>query len=76
MAHGPEAGLALIDALAENSELGDYHLLHSARADLLRRMGSTAQAAEAYAKALAMVTNESERRYLERRLREMHALKG
>ncbi len=76
MAHGPEAGLAIIDALAEKSELGDYHLLHSARADLLRRMGSTEQAAEAYAKALAMVTNESERRYLERRLREMHAVKG
>ena len=50
MAHGPEAGLAIVDALAEKSELGDYHLLHSARADLMRRMGSTEQAAEAYAK--------------------------
>ena len=76
MAHGPEAGLAIIDALAESSELGDYHLLHSARADLLRRSGSTEQATEAYAKALAMVTNESERRYLERRLREMRAAQG
>jgi RNA polymerase sigma-70 factor, ECF subfamily len=76
MAHGPEAGLAIVDALAEKSELTEYHLLHSARADLMRRMGSTEQAGEAYAKALAMVTNESERRYLERRLREMHAAKG
>ncbi len=74
MAQGPEAGLAIIDALEQDSGLGNYHLLHSARADLLRRMGSAGPAAEAYTRALALATNESERRFLERRLRQMHAL--
>ncbi len=68
MAHGPERALKLIDELAE--ELEGYHLLHAARADLLRRAGSNAQAAEAYGRALALATNDSERRYLERRLGE------
>ena len=75
MAEGPQAGLKIIDALAETSGLADYYLLHSARADLLRRMGSTEQAAEAYKRALALVTNDSERRFLERRLKEMEVLK-
>jgi RNA polymerase sigma-70 factor (ECF subfamily) len=69
MADGPEIGLALIDLLA--SELDEYHLLHAARADLLRRMGSKREAAESYERALQLVTNESERRFLERRLREV-----
>lgn len=69
MAEGPEIGLALIDLLA--SELSEYHLLHAARADLLRRMGSRGEAAESYERALQLVTNESERRFLERRLREV-----
>jgi RNA polymerase sigma-70 factor, ECF subfamily len=69
MAEGPETGLALIDTLSE--ELEDYHLLHAARADLLRRMGEHPKAAESYEKALSLVTNESERRFLERRLAEM-----
>jgi RNA polymerase sigma-70 factor (ECF subfamily) len=69
MAEGPEIGLALIDLLA--SELDEYHLLHAARADLLRRMGSRREAAESYERALQLVTNESERRFLERRLREV-----
>jgi len=69
MAEGPEPGLALIDLLA--SELSEYHLLHAARADLLRRMGSRREAAESYERALQLVTNESERRFLERRLREV-----
>lgn len=69
MAEGPEIGLALIDLLA--SELSEYHLLHAARADLLRRMGSRREAAESYERALQLVTNESERRFLERRLREV-----
>lgn len=69
MAEGPEFALALIDSLA--SELSDYHLLHAARADLLRRMGSSGEAAESYERALQLVTNESERRFLERRLREV-----
>lgn len=69
MAEGPEIGLELIDLLA--SELDEYHLLHAARADLLRRMGSRREAAESYERALQLVTNESERRFLERRLREV-----
>lgn len=73
MAEGPAAGLALIDELAQSAELSDYHLLESARADLLRRMGMFERAAEAYGKALELVTNERERRYLERRLSECMA---
>ncbi|HEU0184290.1 MAG TPA: RNA polymerase sigma factor [Blastocatellia bacterium] len=69
MVHGPQSALALIDSLA--GDLDDYHLLHAARADLLRRMGSAAEAAKSYRRALALVTNESERRFLERRLREV-----
>lgn len=71
MASGPEPALALIDSLAASGELDDYHLLHAARADLLRRMGSRAEAAKSYEQALVLVTNESERRFLERRLREV-----
>ena len=71
MANGPESGLALIDELAAAGDLNGYHLLHAARADLLRRVGSFAEAAKSYQQALALVTNESERRFLERRLREV-----
>ena len=71
MVDGPQPALAIIDALAATGELGDYHLLHAARADLLRRMGSTLEATKSYENALALVTNESERRFLERRLREV-----
>jgi RNA polymerase sigma-70 factor (ECF subfamily) len=69
MARGPEAGLALIDELA--GELGGYHLLHSARADLLRRLGRTGEAAAAYERAAALAANRVERAFLERRLREL-----
>jgi RNA polymerase sigma-70 factor (ECF subfamily) len=69
MALGPEPALRLIDSLA--GELEDYHLLHAARADLLRRMGATNEAAKSYQRALGLVTNESERRFLQRRLREV-----
>jgi RNA polymerase sigma-70 factor (ECF subfamily) len=71
MANGLEPALALIDAIEERGELDGYHLLHSARADLLRRIGSKAESAKAYLKALDLVTNESERRFLERRLRQV-----
>jgi RNA polymerase sigma-70 factor, ECF subfamily len=71
MAEGPREGLALIDALAAAGELDNYHLLHAARADLLRRIGSSGEAAESYRRALALVSNDSERRFLERRLREL-----
>ena len=71
MVNGPRAGLEIIDSLA--GDLQGYHLLHAARADLLRRLGSFGEAAGSYRKALAMATNESERRYLDRRLREVTA---
>jgi RNA polymerase sigma-70 factor (ECF subfamily) len=73
MVNGPRIGLALIDALAVSNDLDRYHLLHAARADLLRRIGSPAQAAKSYERALALATNESERRFLERRLREVQS---
>jgi RNA polymerase sigma-70 factor (ECF subfamily) len=71
MVHGPQPALALIDELASIGDLDSYHLLHSARADLLRRLGSTNEACQAYEKALSLVTNDSERRFLERRLRDL-----
>ena len=71
MADGPQPALALIDALAADGDLDSYHLLHAARADLLRRVGSSEEAAKSYARALTLVTNDSERRFLERRLREV-----
>ena len=73
MADGPRAGLAMIEGLASMNDLNDYHLLHAARADLLRRLGMFDEAAKSYARALALVTNESERRFLERRLREVQS---
>jgi len=73
MVHGPQPALALIDGLAATGELDSYHLLHAARADLLRRGGSPGEAAKSYTRALALVTNDSERRFLERRLDEVQA---
>jgi RNA polymerase sigma-70 factor (ECF subfamily) len=73
MVQGPRPALALIDALAASGDLDSYHLLHSARADLLRRAGSLGEAAKAYTRALALVSNDSERRFLERRLREVES---
>jgi RNA polymerase sigma-70 factor (ECF subfamily) len=71
MVDGPRQALTLIDELARAGDLDNYHLLHSARADLLRRLGSSVEAAEAYARALTLVGNDSERRFLERRLRQV-----
>jgi RNA polymerase sigma-70 factor (ECF subfamily) len=68
MAYGPAAGLALVDALRETGALAGYHLLPAARADLLRRLGRTAEAADAYREAAGLATTEAERRYLARRL--------
>lgn len=68
MVDTPQTALALIDGLT--AELDSYHLFHAARADLLRRIGATDLAVQSYARALALVTNDSERRFLERRLRE------
>ncbi len=64
---GPDAGLAIADGL----ELGEYHYLHSTRGELLRRLGRTAEARDAYRRALALVHDEAERRLLERRLAEL-----
>jgi RNA polymerase sigma-70 factor, ECF subfamily len=71
MVHGPRQGLTQLDASALRRELDNYHLLHAARADFLRRLNLRGEAAGSYTRALALVTNDSERRYLERRLREM-----
>ncbi len=71
MVEGPRPALAIIDALVAAGDLDHYHLLHPARADLLRRSGSSVEAAESYKRALALVTNNSERRFLERRLSEV-----
>ena len=71
MADGPDAGLALVDALAATGELAGYHLLPATRADLLRRLGRRTEAAEAYAEAAELARTDSERRYLSRRLTEV-----
>jgi RNA polymerase sigma-70 factor (ECF subfamily) len=71
MRDGPEAGLRLIEALLGRGELTDYHLAHSARADLYRRLGKTAEARSAYEKALALTQQEPEQRFLQNRLREL-----
>ena len=71
MCEGPEQGLHLIDALLAREELASYHLAHSARADLCRRLGRRAEARESYEKALALVRCERERRFLAGRLREL-----
>lgn len=73
MVEGPEAALKLIDAVAADGKLDDYHLLHAARADLLRRLGSFETAAKSYRRALSLVTNDSERRFLKRRLAEVRS---
>ncbi|HEU5459636.1 MAG TPA: RNA polymerase sigma factor [Pyrinomonadaceae bacterium] len=74
MAKGPQPALELIDELAASGELDDYHLLHAARADMLRRLGANEEAAESYKTALGLVSNDGERRFLARRLRELQSL--
>lgn len=69
MADSPQAALALVEGLS--AELDAYHLFHATRADLLRRVGASEAAAQSYRRALEMVTNDSERRFLDRRLREV-----
>jgi RNA polymerase sigma-70 factor (ECF subfamily) len=71
MAEGPQPALALLDALASEGSLDNYHLFHAARADMFRRLGASAEAAKSYTRALSLATNESEQRFLERRLREL-----
>ncbi|WP_447980121.1 RNA polymerase sigma factor [Candidatus Nitrospira bockiana] len=71
MRDGPAAGLALIDAILARGELTNYHLAHAARADLCRRLGHTVEARASYERALRLTQQEPERRFLERRLREL-----
>ena len=71
MCDGPEAGLTHIDALLEHGELADYYLAHSARADMYRRLGRTAEARASYEKALALTQQEPERRFLQERIRQL-----
>jgi RNA polymerase sigma-70 factor (ECF subfamily) len=71
MRDGPATGLSLIDSILERGDLNDYHLAHAARADLCRRLGSTAEARAAYERALALARQATERRFLERRLAEL-----
>jgi RNA polymerase sigma-70 factor, ECF subfamily len=73
MRDGPPAGLELIEAILEGGQLDGYHLAHAARADLLRRLGRTADARAAYRRALELTRQEPERRFLEQRLRELTA---
>jgi RNA polymerase sigma-70 factor (ECF subfamily) len=72
MAHGPEAGLEMLDRLVMSigERMDGYYLLPAARADLLRRLNRPAEAAAEYRRALALVTTDPERRFLERRLAE------
>jgi RNA polymerase sigma-70 factor (ECF subfamily) len=71
MRDGPEAGLALIDAILARGDLADYHLAHAARADLCRRLGRREEARNSYERALSLTQQEPERRFLERRLAEL-----
>jgi len=70
---GPQSALSIVDGLERAGTLNRHHLLHAVRADLLRRLGSSEEAARSYERALALVTNDSERRFLERRLREVQS---
>jgi RNA polymerase sigma-70 factor, ECF subfamily len=71
MRDGPEAGLAHIDAVLEYGEMADYYLAHSARADMCRRLGRTAEARASYEKALALTQQEPERQFLQERIRQL-----
>jgi len=72
MRDGPEAGLKLIEELLVRGELADYHLAHSARADLCRRLEKSREARASYEKALSLARLEPERRFFEKRLRELN----
>jgi RNA polymerase sigma-70 factor, ECF subfamily len=71
MCDGPEAGLTQIDAVLEHGELANYYLAHSARADMYRRLGRTAEARTSYEKALALTQQEPERQLLQERIRQL-----
>src|ERR1700728_2778603 len=71
MRDGPEVGLTNIDAVLEHGELANYYLAHSARADMYRRLGRTAEARSSYEKALALTQQEPERQFLQERIRQL-----
>jgi RNA polymerase sigma-70 factor, ECF subfamily len=71
MRDGPEAGLTNIDAVLGHGELANYYLAHSARADMYRRLGRTAEARSSYEKALALTQQEPERQFLQERIRQL-----
>ena len=71
MCEGPEAGLMQINAVLEHGGLANYYLAHSARADMYRRLGRTAEARDAYEKALALTQQEPERQFLKGRIDEL-----
>ncbi len=71
MADGADRGLPLLDAIEAGGQLVDYHLLAATRADLLRRAGRSREAAASYRRAISLTSNDAERRFLERRLREV-----
>ena len=71
MRDGPAAGLALIDAILARGDLKDYRLAHAARAELCRRLGKTADARASYTRALGLTRQEPERRFIERRLKNL-----
>ena len=73
MRDGPAAGLALVEAILARGDLNEYHLAHATRADLCRRLGRNAEARASYERALALVRQASQRRFLERRLAELPA---
>jgi len=76
MRDGPQAGLALVEAILSRGELSDYHLAHAARADFYRRLERWKEARSAYERALKLATQEPERRFLERRLEAMSKSDG
>jgi RNA polymerase sigma-70 factor (ECF subfamily) len=71
MCDGPEAGLRQIDAVLEQGELANYYLLHSARGDMYRRLGRTAEARSCYEKALTLTQQEPEWQFLQERIRQL-----
>src|SRR5690606_29197485 len=71
MHKGPEAGLQQIDAILERGELNDYHLAHSARAELCQKTGRTNEARASWERALALAQQDPERRFIERKLRDL-----
>ena len=71
MRDGPWAGIVLVDAILARGDLSEYHLVHAAQADMYRRLHKTSEAREAYQRALALAQQSAERRYLERRMREL-----